>query len=103
MRTMDKLLYRLGRGCVRHRRLVVALWLAALIGLTLAGKAANGHYRDDFVVKGVGSQTAADLLEAKFPAAGGASAQVVVHSTNGTLRAGANLEALLATEKSLAT
>ena len=45
---MDKLLYRLGRRCVRRRRTVVALWLVALVGITIAGKAAGGHYRDDF-------------------------------------------------------
>ena len=69
---------------------------------TLLGKAAGGHYRNDFAVKGVGSQTAADLLEAKFPPAGGASAQVVVHAPTGTLHDGANAAALAAMEKALA-
>ncbi len=97
------LLFRLGRGCVARRRLVVVLWLVALAGLVVAAKAADGHFRDDFVVKGVGSQSAADLLQAKFPSAGGASAQVVVHARTGTLRTTAGQAALAATEQSLRT
>src|SRR6476659_8084890 len=99
---MDRLLYRLGRACVRKRWLVLVIWVVALIGITVVGKAGGGHYRDDFSVNGVGSQTAADLLQSKFPAAGGASAQVVVHAREGTLVTPPNIAAIAAMEKQLA-
>ena len=98
---MDARLYRLGRGCVKHRKLVLLIWVVGLVGLVAVGKSTGVHYRDNFSVKGVDSQNAADLLEKRFPAAAGASAQVVVHTPSGSLKDPKNLAAIAATEAAL--
>jgi putative drug exporter of the RND superfamily len=82
---MSRFLYRLGRGSVRHRRLVLLGWLFGVIALFGIGKAAGGEFHDKFNVPGVESQKAIDLLQNTFPAQAGGSAQVVFHATNGQL------------------
>jgi RND superfamily putative drug exporter len=98
---MDTRLYALGRACVKHRKLVLLIWAVALVGVVVAGKTTGVHYRDNFSVKGVDSQHAADLLEHQFPAAAGASAQVVVHAPTGTLKDPKNVAAVAATEAAI--
>ena len=74
---MAKALYRLGRACARRRFTVVALWAvvlaAALAGVTVSGAKTN----DEFTIPGSQSQQALDLLSRSFPAASGASAQIL--------------------------
>ncbi len=45
---MSRFLYRLGRGCARHRRTVVLVWLVTVVGLFAVGKAAGGQFVDKF-------------------------------------------------------
>ena len=87
---MSTLLYRLGRGSARHRKLVVAGWLVAVLALAFAGKAAGGQFHDTFAMPGVDSQRATDLLKRTFPAQAGSGAQVVFHARTGTLTDPAN-------------
>ena len=91
---MSRFLYRLGRFSSRHRRWVVAAWVIAVVGLFVVGKVAGGETHDSFSVPGVESQRATDLLTASFPTQAGGSAQVVFHSTDGTLADPGNAAAM---------
>ena len=67
----------------RRRRLVTALWVVALIGLSVLSQAFGADKRDDFALPGADSQQAYDLLNERFPSNGGDVAQIVVQSQNG--------------------
>jgi RND superfamily putative drug exporter len=91
---MSLALHRLGRFAVRRRWLVLVGWLAAAAVLWGAAGAAGGGYSSDFRIPNVESQQALDVLTERFPEAAGGSAQVVVHTADGDLRAGADQRAL---------
>lgn len=71
------MLTRLGRWCARHRWLVIAAWAVVAVAIGVAERSLHAPTRDTFSVPGSDSQRAVDLLNEKFPSAGGASAQVV--------------------------
>ncbi|MFC4021688.1 MMPL family transporter [Micromonospora sp. GCM10011542] len=75
---MATLLYRLGRGALRRRRLVVALWLVVLVGAGLAAAVLRGPTASNFTMPGTESQRALDLLAEQFPAASGATGTIAV-------------------------
>ncbi|MDO3702264.1 MMPL family transporter [Micromonospora sp. C28SCA-DRY-2] len=75
---MATLLYRLGRGSMRRRRLVAAIWLVVLVGLGLAAGTLRGPIADNFTMPGTESQQALDLLAEQFPAASGATGTIAV-------------------------
>ncbi|GAB3189458.1 RND superfamily putative drug exporter [Micromonospora palomenae] len=75
---MATLLYRLGRGSMRRRRLVVALWLALLVGLGLAAATLSGPTANNLTIPGTESQRAQDLLTEQFPTASGATGTIAV-------------------------
>lgn len=82
---MATFLYRLGRASFRHRRLVLALWLGALVLMGFGASSLSGPTSEKFSIPGIESQKAIDLLNAKFPqaSAGGASARVVFQAPAG--------------------
>ncbi len=80
---MAGLLYRVGSWAFRRRRLVLAFWLALLVGVGVAGSALSGKTSDSFSIPGTEGQRALDLLGAKFPGTGGASARIVVAAPKG--------------------
>ena len=59
------------------------MWVAVLAAVIASAMAFKGHTNDKFVVPGTESQQAQDLLEQKFPGAGGASARVVFAAPKG--------------------
>ncbi|RAO02634.1 MMPL family transporter [Micromonospora noduli] len=75
---MATLLYRLGRGALRRRRLVVALWLVVLVVAGLAAATLRGPTASNFTMPGTESQRALDLLANQFPAASGATGTIAV-------------------------
>ncbi|MBX7265423.1 MMPL family transporter [Micromonospora sp. Llam7] len=75
---MATLLYRLGRGSMRRRRLVAAIWLVVLVGLGLAAATLRGPTASNFTMPGTESQHALDLLDEQFPAAAGATGTIAV-------------------------
>ncbi|MDG4762296.1 MMPL family transporter [Micromonospora sp. WMMD710] len=75
---MATLLYRLGRGALRRRRLVVALWLVVLVGAGIAAATLRGPTASNFTMPGTESQRALDLLAEQFPAASGATGTIAV-------------------------
>jgi RND superfamily putative drug exporter len=90
------LLYRLGRWSAQHRRAVVGGWLALLIAVGVAALALKGPTDDAFSVPGTESQRALNLLNAKFPGTGGATARVVVAAPAGHTLGEARYRTLLA-------
>ncbi|GHF10103.1 membrane protein [Streptomyces spiralis] len=77
----------LARWCVRHRLVVVLLWLLALGGVTVAAAVTGPAYSNDFEVPGTESGRATRLLQEGFPGLGGDSDTVVWHTTPGSVRA----------------
>ncbi|MEU1400342.1 MMPL family transporter [Micromonospora zamorensis] len=75
---MATLLYRLGRGALRRRRLVVALWLVVLVVAGLAAATLRGPTASNFTMPGTESQRALDLLSEQFPAASGATGAIAL-------------------------
>ncbi|MFG3640520.1 MMPL family transporter [Micromonospora sp. NPDC047762] len=75
---MATLLYRLGRGALRRRRLVVALWLVVLVVAGLAAATLRGPTASNFTMPGTESQRALDLLADQFPTASGATGTIAV-------------------------
>jgi len=76
----------LGRWCVRHRTLVVLVWLVALIGFAAADQLAGSRYTTQFQLPDTPSAAALTLLQRDFPAASGDTDQIVLHATTGTVR-----------------
>ncbi len=77
----------LARWCVRHRLVVVLVWLAAFAGVTAAAAVAGSAYSNDYEVPGTESGRASQLLEKGFPGLGGDTDTVVWHTGSGTVRA----------------
>ncbi|WGL52985.1 MMPL family transporter [Nocardioides sp. BP30] len=95
-------LFRLGRWCFRHRRIVVAFWLVLLIGVGVGSKTLAGSTDDQFTLNGIESTQAFDLIKARTPGAApdGASAQVVFQAPKGQQLTSASNKA--AVERALA-
>jgi RND superfamily putative drug exporter len=80
---MATLLYRLGRGSFRHRRLVVIVWLIVLAGLGVGAWTWSAATVSNFTMPGTESQRALDALAEKFPAASGATGTIAVAAPEG--------------------
>ena len=74
---MATLLYRLGAFAVRRRWAVLIVWIVLLAGIGGAAIAFKGVMTDSFAIPGTQAQKALDQLNAKIPAAGGASGRIV--------------------------
>ncbi len=87
----------LARWCFRHRKAVLALWLAALVGFFAVDRAAGNAFSTKFQLPNTQSFTALNLLEKDFPAASGTSDQIVVRAKSGTVRDAPVKESVLRT------
>jgi len=71
--------------CVRHRRIVLASWVAALVAVG-GSLAANGSgYQNSFSLKGTQSYEAQHLLQQAAPNASGDREQIVIAVDHGTV------------------
>ncbi|MGW6400536.1 MMPL family transporter [Streptomyces sp. NPDC055134] len=77
----------LARWCVRHRLVVVLLWLLALGGTSAAAAVAGSSYSNDYEAPGTESGRATQLLNDGFPGLGGDSDTVVWHTDGSMVRA----------------
>ena len=77
------MLRRLASWCHRHRRIVVLLWLIALVGITLLGNVVGANYGQGSEIKGTESQQASALLQARFTAHAGDEGQIVFTDPRG--------------------
>src|SRR5690242_7750056 len=80
---MARHLANLGRASYRHRWPVLIGWIAALALMAFAAASLHKPTSDAFNVPGTESQQALDLLDAKFPGAGGATARLVFAAPSG--------------------
>ena len=87
---MSRLLYRVGRACTRHRRLVLGAWAVALIAVAAAAVALGERTSDDLTLPGTGSTAATDLLDAKLPKEANGSNPIVLEPPTGRLTGSAN-------------
>jgi putative drug exporter of the RND superfamily len=73
---------RLAGRCYDRRRLVLALWVLTLIGITVVSQVVGTHFQNTFSSGNTPSQQAANILAARFPAKSGDTADVVFHTTS---------------------
>ncbi len=71
---------RLAGWCYDHRRLVLALWLMVIVAVTLVSQLVGSAFQDNFAGGNSESQRAQTLLNARFPASAGTTANVVVET-----------------------
>jgi putative drug exporter of the RND superfamily len=76
----------IARWCFRHRLLVIATWVAVLIGLGVLAQAVKSEYNNSFSLPGTGSTTAQQLLAKTVPAQAGDSDRIVWQVNHGTVR-----------------
>jgi len=88
------LLYRLSHLCMRHRRTVVAAWVALLVGLVALVASVGAETSDNLTLPGTGSTEATDLLDRYLPEEANGTNPIVLEVTSGKLTDGANKKAI---------
>jgi RND superfamily putative drug exporter len=73
----------LASWCVRHRLIVVLLWLAALVGTSVLSASVGTAYSNSFSLPNTESTQALSLLQAAAPKQAGDREQIVFHTTGG--------------------
>jgi RND superfamily putative drug exporter len=73
----------LARWCFIHRRIVLAAWIAGLVGLTAIHSAAGSGYSDNFKLPSTESFDAIKLLQRSAPKASGDTDQIVIAVNQG--------------------
>jgi len=87
------------RWCYRHRLLVVALWVVAIVGANIAVRGVGSNYQDNFSLPQTQSYQAMSLLEHAAPKVSGDVDRLVVATDHGRVTdpaVRARMEALLA-------
>jgi RND superfamily putative drug exporter len=93
----------LARWCFHHRKLVLVLWVGALIVSFGALKSAGTAYSIKFTLPNTDSTRAISILQADFPAASGEADQIVLQARTGTLQTPAVADAAKAMLAKVAT
>ena len=75
----------LATWCFRHRRIVLAVWLVALVAFFGASQVAKSKFSTKFQLSDTPSARALSLLQKDFPAVSGSSDQIVLHARSGTV------------------
>jgi RND superfamily putative drug exporter len=73
----------LASWCVRHRVIVLLLWLAALLGTGFLSQSIGTAYSNSFSLPNTESTQALSLLQSAAPNVAGDREQIVFHTTNG--------------------
>jgi putative drug exporter of the RND superfamily len=73
----------LARACVRHRWIVIGVWLALLVGINAIAAGVGADWRTDFVLPDSESKDVQELLEANDPNRAGFAGQIVVRAEQG--------------------
>ena len=87
----------LATWCVRHRLIVVLLWLTALVGTTFLSASIGTAYSNSFSLPNTESTQALSLLESAAPSVAGDREQIAFHTTGGTLLTDPSVEATINT------
>jgi RND superfamily putative drug exporter len=83
---MAHLLGSLAAWAAQHWKRSLAIVAVVLVAIGVGAGAAGGSFVDDFKTPGTESQAATDVLQKRFPAASGDTANVVFAVDSGTLR-----------------
>jgi putative drug exporter of the RND superfamily len=75
----------LTRWTSTHRRIVVGIWMVALIASLGAARGVGNHFVNNLTLPNTNAQRASDLLRSRFPQVAGDSDQIVFHIQNGSL------------------
>jgi RND superfamily putative drug exporter len=67
--------------CYDHRRAVLLAWVLLLIGVTAVAQLVGTHFQNNFTAGNTPSQQAANILDSRFPARSGDTADVVFHTS----------------------
>src|SRR6478752_4278963 len=73
------MLYRLGHLVAAHPVIVLVLWVAIAVGVTLTVKQVGANTDNNISLPGTGSQAATDLLQAGFPPQQNGSNPIIFH------------------------
>ena len=76
-------LYRLGRMCVRHRWVVLAVWIVVFAGLAVGARSVGSDLSDNLTLPGSDSQKATDLLNDQLPDQANGSTPVTLTAPKG--------------------
>src|SRR3712207_4210658 len=82
---MTRMLYRLGHACARWRFVVLGVWLVMIVALVISAREAGSETTNNVTLPGTGSQSATDLLSARFPSQAYGSNPLVVATDSGKL------------------
>ena len=66
---------RIARWTMTHRRIVVAAWIVAAVGIFAVSSSVGSKDSSNFTLPGTGSQQAVNLLQSRFPAQAGDSSR----------------------------
>jgi putative drug exporter of the RND superfamily len=98
---MTSLLYRVGQGVVRHRHVVLVVWLVVLAAVVIAVKSAGANTSNNLTIPGSNSTSAQDLLQDRLPQEANGTNPVVMKTESGRLDDAANSKVVNETVKSL--
>jgi RND superfamily putative drug exporter len=87
----------LATWCVRHRVIVLLLWLTTLVGTILISNSVGTAYSNSFSLPNTESTKALNLLQSAAPKVAGDREQIVFHTTNGALVTDPSVEAAITT------
>jgi putative drug exporter of the RND superfamily len=87
---------RLAGRCYDRRRLVLVLWIAAIIGVTVVAQLVGTDFKNKFTAGNTPSQQAQNILAARFPSRAGDSADIVFHTSTPVAENQAAIDAVLA-------
>jgi uncharacterized membrane protein YdfJ with MMPL/SSD domain len=96
-----RLLYRLGRLVAAHPVIVLLLWIAFAVGITLAVKQVGSETNNNVDLPGTGSQLATDLLQAGFPPQQNGSNPIIFKVSKGKVTDSANKQAITDSYKAI--
>ncbi len=71
---------RLAGHCYDRRRLVLVLWIVAIVGITVVAQVVGTDFKNKFTAGDTPSQQAQNILAARFPSQSGDTADVVFHT-----------------------
>ena len=82
---MTSVLYSVARNCVRHRFVVLAVWLVAAAALVAVSHRLGDNTNDNLSLPGTNSQKATDALQSSFPAQANGVSPIVLRARSGKL------------------
>jgi len=80
---VSQYLYRFARFAFRRRRLVLAVWLVAVIAAIALAVGSGSKTNDTLTIPGAEAQNATSVLTAKLPAYCGGQTTIVFAAANG--------------------